>query len=81
MNTREIEKTREALIRQWNRSYRQPWFLRLFGSLSVQTLLTVILGSLVVGAIPIVYSLTVDQTPTAVEPTQAGVWGVFKTRD
>lgn len=81
MNTHEIEKTREALIRQWNRSYGQPWFLRPLHSLPVQTVLMVVLSSFLVGAIPIVYALTVDQAPASVEPTQAGLWGVFSTRN
>lgn len=81
MNTHEIEKTRAALIRQWNQSDRQPRWRR-FPSLRVQTVLLVVLSSFAVGATPIVYGAIVHpQGLGAVDPTQAGIWGVLSTQD
>jgi len=81
MNTQEIEKTRAALIRQWNRTERQPWWRR-FSSLQVQTVVLVVLSSLAVGAIPIVYrSIFHPQALPAADPTQAGIWGALGTQD
>lgn len=81
MNTHEIEKTREALIRQWNRSYRQPWIVRQLHSRQVQIVLLVVLSSLTVGAIPILYGLTLKPQALAVNPTQAGIWEALSKQD
>lgn len=81
MNTHDIEKTREALIRQWNRSYRKPWILRQLCSQPGQIILLGVLGSMVLGAIPILYGLSFNQVSASGEPTQVGVWSVLGTKD
>ena len=84
MYTREeIEREREALIRQWNRSSTNAPTRIKRNPRPVRTILGIVLGSFLIGSIPVIGAYAGQSTPTdnSTPPTHAGVWGVLAERD
>lgn len=81
MNTRDIERKREELIRQWQGYGGSTQLLKMSPTDRLKLVLVVAFSSLVVGSLPILYGLTWGHQTQTIIPTEASLWGVFGERE
>lgn len=81
MNTHDIERKREELIRQWQGCGGTMQPLRMSPTDRLKLVLIIAFSSLVVGSLPIIYGLTWGHQAQTIIPTEASLWAVFGERD